>query len=242
MSAAPPPGPAAAERRRADARRWRRATARPSWRCSSAMPGGSRPIAMRAGAGGRRRRRDRAGRDGRGLAPRGELRSGAGRRPRPGSSPSRATGASTHFRRAGRPAPDPADPLFQPDPAPDGFAALTPPSARRGCATALGRARARAAAGARRRLLRGAEPRRDRRARGAAARHGEVADPARLPPPACDTGRGSGGGVRRWLTAVAVPMVEVWRGNVAESHHRGHAVDLRRRRAGSSPPGATRRR
>ena len=30
-----------------------------------------------------------------------------------------------HFRRAGRPAPDPADPLFQPDPAPDGFAALS---------------------------------------------------------------------------------------------------------------------
>ena len=29
------------------------------------------------------------------------------------------------FRRAGRPAPDPADPLFQPDPAPDGFAALS---------------------------------------------------------------------------------------------------------------------
>lgn len=30
-----------------------------------------------------------------------------------------------HLRRAARPAPDPADPLFQPDPAPDGFAALS---------------------------------------------------------------------------------------------------------------------
>jgi RNA polymerase sigma-70 factor (ECF subfamily) len=30
-----------------------------------------------------------------------------------------------YFRRAARPAPDPADPLFQPDPAPDGFAALS---------------------------------------------------------------------------------------------------------------------
>jgi RNA polymerase sigma-70 factor (ECF subfamily) len=30
-----------------------------------------------------------------------------------------------HLRRAGRPAPDPADPLFQPDPQPDGFAALS---------------------------------------------------------------------------------------------------------------------
>jgi RNA polymerase sigma-70 factor (ECF subfamily) len=29
------------------------------------------------------------------------------------------------LRRAGRPAPDPADPLFQPDPSPDGFAALS---------------------------------------------------------------------------------------------------------------------
>ncbi|HET9068888.1 MAG TPA: sigma-70 family RNA polymerase sigma factor [Amaricoccus sp.] len=30
-----------------------------------------------------------------------------------------------HFRRAARPTPDPADPLFQPDPPPDGFAALS---------------------------------------------------------------------------------------------------------------------
>ena len=29
------------------------------------------------------------------------------------------------FRRAGRPTPDPTDPLFQPDPPPDGFAALS---------------------------------------------------------------------------------------------------------------------
>ncbi|HRO12942.1 sigma-70 family RNA polymerase sigma factor, partial [Amaricoccus sp.] len=29
------------------------------------------------------------------------------------------------IRRAARPTPDPADPLFQPDPAPDGFAALS---------------------------------------------------------------------------------------------------------------------
>ena len=29
------------------------------------------------------------------------------------------------LRRAGRPSPDPADPLFRPDPSPDGFAALS---------------------------------------------------------------------------------------------------------------------
>ena len=50
---------------------------------------------MRAGASRRRRRRDRPGRDGGGLAPGRDLRPGRAPPPRPGFSPSPATGAST---------------------------------------------------------------------------------------------------------------------------------------------------
>ena len=42
--------------------------------------------------------------------------------------------------------------------------------------------------------------------------------------------------------ADAVPMVEVWRGDIAESHHRGHAVVCDAARRDRAPPGATPRR
>ena len=143
--------------------------------------------------------------------------------PRPGSSRSPATGASTSLRRAGRPGPDPRDPLFQPDPEPDGFArARAPPSARRGCATASPASPPEQRRGAGRRLLRRAEPRRDRRARGPAARHGEVADPARLPPPA-----------RRY-------WARIWRRGSAMTERGADGRGLARRRAPSRATAATR--
>ena len=159
----------------------------------------------------------------------GELRPGARRgldldlRDRP--QPAHRRRSAAPRRRGARPAGSavPARPGARRLPA-----CSMPPSARRGCATALAGARAGAAAGARGRLLRRAEPRRDRRPRGPAARHRQVAHPARVPPPA----------MRYWATnwrrgsamTDAAPMVEIWRGDVRRVASPRPRGGLRRRR------------
>ena len=100
-------------------------------------------------------------------------------------------------RRSQRPAPDPADPLFQPDPEPDGLERLSAAERearlKASLATLAPEQRAVLAAA----FYDGLSHGEIARAAGAAARHGEVADQARLPQPARGIGRGAGGGARR---------------------------------------------
>ena len=101
------------------------------------------------------------------------------------------------FRRSGRAVPDPLDPLFQPDPEPDGFQRLDAAEREarlRDAVAGLAPEQRLVLVG---RLLRWAQPRPDRRARGPAARHRQVADPARLPPPHAILGEDLAEGMRR---------------------------------------------